>query len=180
MKRVYRLAMLLAAPVVINLVLVAPSLAARSGGLYTLDEGSSYQEGCFDPCMCPILANATLIGTFLLSSADRDGEASVFEVEHVDWHFQMLGRDVAVAGDGTYTLWPKQQRLELDLKVGDAPVRHFDSGLVPLLAARPTISIDVSVNAFFCYDYAFSLVAHLVPVGVRGETWGAVKGTYRR
>ena len=41
--------------------------------LYKLTEGSAHEEGCFEPCMCPIMFNDTLQGTFIFEPVvDKD------------------------------------------------------------------------------------------------------------
>jgi len=43
--------------------------ATTSPTLYRLEPGSTYQHGCFAPCLCPILAEVPLRGTFGLAFA---------------------------------------------------------------------------------------------------------------
>ena len=64
----------------------------------------SYQEGCFDPCLCPIMMNRTLQGTFLVSPVVGSGTDAVFDITDVDWHFRQFDQEVQVAGAGTCTL----------------------------------------------------------------------------
>lgn len=154
----------------------APAPAAT---LYELDADSSYQEGCFDPCDCALMMTDTLRGTFLLSPAGGEGGTSVFAVTDVAWNYRRGEELVAVAGSGTYTLGPDGHRLELDLVAGDAPPRHFDSGLVPATGKFPAIDIAAAVNGFFCYDYVFTISASAGAVVPENPTWGALKATYR-
>ena len=152
---------------------------ARAAVLYELDGASSYQEGCFDPCMCPIMMNDTLKGTFLLAPAGGEGDPDVYAVTGVAWGYRRGEAWVQVAGSGTYTLGPAGHRLELDLVAGDGPPRHYDSGLVPAPGNFPEIDIAAAVNGFFCYDYAFTVSASVAAVSPEYPTWGALKAAYR-
>lgn len=171
--------MLLAATVVLPAIMVICPPAIQGATLYQLDEASSYQEGCFAPCMCPIMMTQTLRGTLLLVPAGSDGETRLFNIADIDWHFDSLGQDIAVTGSGVYTVSMRQQRLELDLQAGDEVVRHYDSGLVPVVAQPPAISIAIAANGFFCYDHAFDIAARPSIVEARGDTWGSIKAIYR-
>jgi hypothetical protein len=164
-------------------VLVAACLSARAPALatilYKLDAASSYQEGCFDPCMCPIMMNDTLQGTFFLSPVGGEDGTTVYAVTDVAWSYRRGEAWVQVAGSGSYTLGLGGQRLELDLVAGHDPWRHFDSGLVAAPGSFPGIAIAAAANGFFCYDHVFAVSASAVAVGSEDSTWGALKATYR-
>jgi hypothetical protein len=50
---------------------------------------------------------------------------------------------------------------------------------VPVAGGFPAISIDVSVNGFYCYDYVFAIAAHPSVAGAQDETWSSLKSMYR-
>ncbi len=56
-----------------------------------------------------------------------------------------------------------QQQLALDLRVGDSPVEHFDSDLLPGGAQFPDISVSVSIHGQRCFDTVFVVAASPVP-----------------
>ena len=49
--------------------------------------------------------------------------------------------------------------MQLDLRVGDQPVQHFDSGLVVGGGGFPELDVRVSVNGQFCYDTVIDVIA---------------------
>ena len=165
--------------VALPLILLCLPAATLGSTLYRLVERSAYEEGCFDPCMCPIMFNETLRGTFAVEPLAGEVGAAGLRISEVHWNFVQGTDVVAVTGSGLYTREPLQHRLELDLQLGDQPPQRFDSGLVALSGEFPTLSIAVAVNGFFCYDRAFVIEAEPNAVGLQTATWGALKSTYR-
>lgn len=147
--------------------------------LYRLGASSACEEGCFAPCMCPVMMNDTLQGTFLLSPSGRGGETAAYSVLEVTWTYRRGDADIPVVGSGSYTQGTGGQRLELDLVTGDGPPDHYDSGFVPLTRDFPQIDLAVAANGFFCYDHVFVVSAFPVTVAVESSSWGALKATYR-
>jgi len=158
---------------------VSPLGADAGGILYQLNAGSSYQEGCFPPCMCPIMWNLTLQGTFVLTPVTGSGQYGQFEVSDVQWSYQRGQQVVTVTGTGVYTLSPDVHRLELDLVAGGDPPRHFDSGLVAAPGNFPEIDVAVAANGFFCYDHAFAVSARAGAVPSETAAWGVLKAAFR-
>jgi len=130
---------------------------------YRLGSESTYQEGCFDPCMCPVMLRGPVTGTFVTTPLPEEGTFRVFAVEGVRW-FVPSPQPLLVRGSGIYRIdaTGSQQRLELDLMVGDDPVEHYDSGLVPVQAKFPDIAVAISVHGMFCWDTVFDLGARRV------------------
>jgi len=54
------------------------------------------------------------------------------------------------------------QQMTLDLQVFWGPVQHFDSGVVPVNVAFPTIHVSCAAHGFVCHDSV--LVVDAVPV----------------
>lgn len=156
-------AVLLAAPTVAN----GDPLGAGDGTIYRLGPDSEYQYGCFDPCLCPIFSVQGMRGTMKLSYAGMPDGVHKYEVRDVNWTVPQPNADLRIIGAGTYeigspgpiTLW--QHRLRLALKLGDQPVRQFDSGWVPV-EQQSGIHIAVSMNNLFCMDTV--LIIHAEPV----------------
>ena len=49
--------------------------------LYELSPGTTFQEGCVGPCLCPIMLSEEVTGTFLLVPAGSDPLFSNYAVE---------------------------------------------------------------------------------------------------
>jgi hypothetical protein len=147
--------------------------------LFELTAESNYIEGCYEPCDCLLLLNPTLQGSFLLTSVSPGDGGSLYEVLEVDWQFIQGDEIVFVTGSGLYQIESGQHRLTLDLLVGNAPLRRFDSGLVPLQSDFPGISITVALNGFYCYDNVFDITALPSPVELSSSTWGSLKSIFR-
>lgn len=165
-----------------TMLLLTPAAAAAApatANLYLLTPASAYVEGCFEPCMCPIMINQSLTGSFFLSPTPGDAQTAVYDVTDVAWTYRRGDELIAVTGGGTYTLGPTGHRLELDLTTGQDPPRHFDSGLVPAPGTFPAIDIAAAENGFFCYDYVFEVSANAPTVEVQTVRWGSAKATYR-
>jgi len=127
--------------------------------IYRITADSSFEDGCFDPCLCPVHFNDHLEGTMRFVPAPPEPGFVVQEVREVNW--LVPGLDWWVTGSGTYPLGgqPLMQRLELDLLVDGRDVQHFDSGLVLVDAAQPGIAITISMNNLVCHDTVFHLAA---------------------
>ncbi|MBI4602098.1 MAG: hypothetical protein HY721_09075 [Planctomycetes bacterium] len=150
---------------------------APDGLFYELGEASSYTQGCFPPCLCPIMTVEGMAGTFRLSFAGSNGLSSEYAVSEVDWTVP-LDPPRRIAGSGTYTVGGEvasMHQLVLDLSIdGEAPQR-FDSGLVAGGGTFPeALEIDVSVNKQECFDTVLAVRARaavpLSPAFSRGDS----------
>ena len=155
-RRALALAILLAAS-------VPPALAQQSPPFpipYVLGPQTRYEEGCFGPCMCPILFQDQVKGGFTLSFNRFERPFIVYDVKDIDWSLPQLGK--RFTGSGTYRIgWRgcAQQQLQVDLGENGGPPEHFDSGLVPVTAPFPLIDINISIHGFYCHDKAFYIKA---------------------
>jgi len=134
-----------------------------------LIRGSTYQEGCLPPCLCPILVAQPLRGTFSLVKIAGDGHTTEYAVLDVRLNvisiypvpsssFRGSGKYTRIAGFAGFL-----HQLELDLSVdGEIPV-SFDSGLVNERRPFPAIDIAVAQNDFFCYDIVLDIKARPGP-----------------
>jgi hypothetical protein len=147
---------------------VPPALAhgaSDASTIYRLNADSSFQQGCFPPCMCPIMGTG-LRGTLVLTSTGFDGLFNTYAVTDVSWTLGSGDREQRVTGSGTYKVGgepDRQHQLALDLKMGDGAVRHFDSGLVAGGEQFPDLSVTISMNGQVCYDTVFFVDASPVP-----------------
>jgi len=109
-------------------------------------------------------------GTFKLTyqGADPNSVVHTYDVSDVNWTVPTNDPSLRVIGSGTYQIGSPdpigllQHRLQLDLRVGDEPVAHFDSGWVPV-DQNGGIHITVSMNGMFCFDTVFRIAALPVP-----------------
>lgn len=141
--------------------------ALTSPTLYRLDRGSTYQSGCFEPCLCPLLEQATVRGTLRLSPAGSDWLYDYYKVSNVNWTAAFGNSELRITGSGTYTMgreFALVHRLEMDLAVGDNPVQHFESGPVPVNAAFPAIDVAISLHGQYCFDTVIHVVTTPVPL----------------
>jgi hypothetical protein len=128
--------------------------------LYLLEKRSSFQRGCFPPCLCPIMIPEPLQGTFVLTPKEFDGLFDIYAVTEVNWVVPMNETTLIVTGSGTYKIggeFALLQELSLDLEVGPGQVEHFDSGLVGVSVAFPLIEVRISLHGEVCFDTVFSV-----------------------
>src|SRR5438046_90562 len=59
--------------------------ASDAATIYRLNPASNYEQGCFGPCMCPILVGTDVRGTFVLTSTGFDGLFNTYAVTDVNW-----------------------------------------------------------------------------------------------
>jgi hypothetical protein len=137
----------------------AQVVGSNATRIYRLAPESAFEEGCFDPCLCPIQFHDDLLGTMRLAPAPSEPGFTVFNVRDVNW--LVPGLDYWVTGSGTYRIGgqPLMHRLELDLLVADREVQHYDSGWQLAGAATGEIAITISMNNLVCRDTVFRLVA---------------------
>jgi hypothetical protein len=140
---------------------LATAQTATSSVRYQLNTGSTFEHGCFPPCLCPIMI-APVRGTFFLTPTGVSGLFNTYAVSGVRWTVWINGAAVTVTGSGTYKVggeFALQQQLSLNLRVGGGSVQHFDSGLVGDSTPFPNIKVTISVNGEVCFDTAFNVIA---------------------
>lgn len=133
---------------------------------YRLLAGSTYQEGCWDPCDCILWPPQPMCGSFNLLALGSTGGFSYYAV--LDARLGVLAPAVlsatTIRGTGLYQVSsaaadPPRQRLRATLAVRSDPPAKFDSGLVAAGAPFPRIDVLVSMNNLVCYDRAVHIVA---------------------
>lgn len=151
--------------IVLGALGAAPSLAQTTNTeshVYRLAKTSTFERGCFPPCLCPVMERGVERGTFVLTPLGSDGLFDKYRVSEVNWTVMAPSGEMQVTGSGTYRVggeFAVQQQLSLDLKVGDDPAQHFDSGLVAGGDDFPRIEITISIHDQYCFDTVFSLDA---------------------
>jgi len=149
----------------------ADILGAGDGTIYRLNNASTFEEGCFPPCLCPITIQTGLKGTFKVAHSGNQNGIDVYKVDDVHWTVPLFGEERRIVGSGVYDIGSPdpitvlQHRMRLDLKIGDEPVQHFDSGWLPL-EVFPDIKITVSMHGMYCWDIAITIDASPVPENV--------------
>lgn len=150
--------------------LLAPALAwpdsQEPPAQYRLRFGtSSFQQGCFGRCLCPV-SFLPLDGTFLLTFDGFDGLFQNFTITDVNWMgHEGSGEFFPSTGSGHYRVggeFASEHQLTLELQVGDDPVQEYDSGLVVGGGNFPQIDIAISISGtpgFACYDMLFEVSA---------------------
>lgn len=146
----------------------AVPISSRLVRPFRLVRDSTFQEGCFDPCDCILSEERPLRGVFGLVRNTDVAEFREFKVVGIRWRARApdLVDSVPITGSGVYRIFTElvtRQRLELDLKVGDDPVAHYDSGWVLGGESFPKIEITVSMNDMVCFDRVLRLRAR--PLG---------------
>jgi hypothetical protein len=132
-------------------LIAAPAVPARAQTVaYTLSTGAELRTGCFvPPCVCgPIQMPMT--GSMALVRKAPDAQFAHYDVVGVSWVVQYPAGFVTVTGSGSYRVGGSgtvQQQLVLDLSLGGAPIKHFDSGLVPGGSDFPRLDVAVSLYA---------------------------------
>jgi len=163
---------------VTTVVVAQPSPAV----LYHLQPGSTYEEGCYGQCLCPIL-QTPLVGTFGLELLPTNGPFTTYRVAPLDFAVPALDR--LISGSGFYSLLGEFDEMDLDLQIDGGPVQPFSSGgFVPAGAEFPEIDIVVSVHQMQeCFDYVLHIVASPSPppypelaVAETELTWSPVAG----
>lgn len=142
-------------------------------GTYILD-GARFEQGCYDPCECPILQRDDLEGSLVLGRPEVVDAFLVFPVTDVSWRVKDPN-GFTVHGSGTYRIGlgiTTQHEMVLDLAIDDGPAERYSSGLVATSQAFTSIDIAVARNGFYCYDTAFFIKA--VPSD-RPASWGLIK-----
>ena len=143
--------------------LAAIAQGSNASTVYRLNSRSTYQQGCFPPCLCPISEAAAVVGTMVLTPAGTIGLFTTYSVSQVTWKVPTPGGELRVSGEGTYDVSATQQRLQLDLRIDEGTIEHFDSGVVPLGARFPNIKVTISLHGERCFDTVFVVDTSPVP-----------------
>ena len=147
-------------------VLVANGQTGNSSTTYRLNQGSTFQQGCFAPCECPIMVATPVKGTFDLKPTGFDGQFDTFAVLDVRWLVPMGATNRLYTGQGTYKVGGSQQELSLYLQEDGGTVQHYDSGLVQESTPFPDIKVTISINHMVCFDTVFEVSASPVHLAV--------------
>lgn len=144
---------------------------------YTVRNDATYQQGCWDPCDCPLWSPVPMVGNFKLVELRNFGTYVEYAV--VSMHLSAFSDnndtsdDVMLDGGGLYTLIAgfagMIESMELDLSVNGEPETHFSSGYLNSGEEFPAIDIDVNMNGLVCFDILLHISAQHRPT-----RWNAV------
>ena len=157
---------------------VARAQTSNTGDvLYALTQASGYEDGCFDPCLCPVHLTDGLAGTWRMRPATPEPGFAVYTIDQVNWFLPQF--DQRITGSGTYRIggeFALTHRLTLDLLIDGRPLQRFDSGLQLGGAEFPAITLTLSMNNMICHDTVFHVAAQpvtprLVPYGLYGSEY---------
>ncbi|HMN42331.1 MAG TPA: GC-type dockerin domain-anchored protein [Phycisphaerales bacterium] len=126
---------------------------------YYLRAPSSYQEGCWGGCACPLSLGEPMRGTFTLSLITVGDATDFYAVSGVDWTVPTLAGgggqpfDVALAGAGTFAAgqhpFATHQHMALDLTLTPpgpwTGVQHFETTIDAGMRTVPPPLIDAEV-----------------------------------
>src|SRR3990172_7870585 len=82
----------------------ADPLGAGTGATYVLSPKAAYQEGCFPPCMCPIMVAQPIGGTFKLVYKGPSDGIETYAVQDVNWTVPFFDPQLRIIGAGTYRI----------------------------------------------------------------------------
>lgn len=141
------------------------SSTAPAAVRYVLQPPATFQQGCFAPCMCPVMETDGLFGSFQLQLLSVGDVYDFYAVNDVHW--LALGPSVshAIAGSGTYKVSAiaGQNEMDLDLAVDQNVTQHFSSGTVATQAPFPEIDVTISINGIYCHDTVMRVRARPMP-----------------
>lgn len=130
--------------------------------LYVLKAGSTFDTGCFGPCLCPVLQQP-MQGTFRLQKTSVDPLFTRYDLLDVRWALPNDPRNVTIVGSGTYRVGGEvavQHQMVLDLSVAGGAKQHFDSGLISGGGTFPDIDIKLSIHGQqACVDTVLHVIA---------------------
>ena len=86
----------------LTLGLTAQARVAAAPTVYRLEPGTTFQQGCFPPCLCPLLQEVSVRGTFNLTPAGFDGLFNTYAITDVSWIVSIGSADLRITGSGTY------------------------------------------------------------------------------
>ena len=145
--------------------ILVTATVSQAAVLYVLQDRSTFQDGCFAPCLCPVLETDRLSGNFELGLITVGDVFDLYAVDRVQWRADGPTVDRRITGNGTYRLSTiiGQQDMTLDLTIDQNLPEHFTSGTVPTTVAFPEIDVTISKNGVFCWDTVMDVLGQPTP-----------------
>lgn len=137
---------------------------------YQVGAGSTYQEGCHEPCDCPLEAPRAMRGTWDLTELGTQGNVTEYAVDNINLTVRRAtpdGQEMKITGSGTYTVIQSfagtSHEMELALSVDGNEIIIFDQELENARTAFPDIDISVDLFDLVCYDVVLTFNASPSP-----------------
>lgn len=128
------------------------------GGLWRLDEASSFERGCFEPCLCPVGFQDDLRGQFVLRLLAVGDVFDFYAVDGMTLRLPQLGWIYEGGGQFRFSRIAGIEIMQVTLSsVADPTQDYTAEGPVP--ADSDMMSLTLSHNNMFCFDTVFHLVA---------------------
>src|SRR6266446_1552715 len=92
---------------------------SSTGTIYRLNQDSTFEQGCFAPCECPVMFVSAVRGTFVLTPTGFDGLFNTYAVDDLQWFVAKGDTNKLVTGKSTYKVggeFALQQELSLYLR----------------------------------------------------------------
>ncbi len=140
---------------------------------YYLHAPSSYQQGCFGECACPLSNRETMVGSFILDLITVGDATDFYSITDIVWHVPQLGGntfDVTIEGAGTFAAgqspWNSHQHANLTVTLAPYPPpwagpQQFST--TPTFNTRtvapPVIDLEVTNSATGCPGIRLRIVA---------------------
>src|SRR5207247_8765990 len=86
----------------LTLGLTAQARVAAAPTVYRLEPGTTFQQGCFPPCLCPLLQEVSVRGTFNLTPAGFDGLFDTYAITDVGWLVSLGSGYLRISGAAPY------------------------------------------------------------------------------
>jgi len=132
---------------------------------YELLPGSSFEEGCVSPCMCPVAMHDDLVGTFALAKKRKSGQDNFYQIKDISWKVaDSYGETVhAITGAGIYHYQNVgnhnvKHQLTLDVKIDGGKPINLDSGYTLGCSEFPAVAVSVR-RGTQCFDIWMDIIA---------------------
>ena len=144
--------------------------------LYNLLPGTSFQEGCGGPCMCPVMASGNVKGTFGVVSSGGVGQTKAlpatmsYKLRDIAWTvFDTTGQVIhTITGEGTYQyrrvgVGVVKQQLTLKISIDGQDPISLDSGQLVGYGRFPAFAVSARSDTG-CFEVEMDIVAARAPL----------------
>lgn len=129
-------------------------------GLWRLTADAAFEEGCFEPCTCPVHYSDDLRGSFVLTLIGIGDVTDFYSINQLVLTLPQLQRVYAGEGQFRFSIWTHQESISAEIGnvLTGAPPQHFEgSATVP--ADPDTMDITITRNNRVCHDTVFRIAA---------------------
>lgn len=135
-----------------------------NASLYQVLPSSTFQQGCFAPCMCPVSIEMPATGSFKIIEINPERfRENRYSLDDINWTVQDSNGHVlhAITGFGVYRIggdFALMNQLELEISIDNGPFMHLDSGMLIPRAQFPAISISLDTGTQ-CFNTLLDITA---------------------